>query len=202
ELLPELIGLRRLLHQHPETGFSLPRTQAAVLSELDGLGLEIKAGPQDFSSIVAVLRGSRPGPSVLLRADMDALRVTERSGVSFASKTEMAMHACGHDLHTSALIGAAKMLSARRDEIAGSVVFMFEPGEEAGGGAARMIAEGMLDAAGERVTAAYGIHVLPGERGVFSTRAGALMAGASTLDVRVIGRSGHGSRPHQAIDPV
>jgi hippurate hydrolase len=112
------------------------------------------------------------------------------------------MHACGHDLHTAALVGAAKLLNARRAEIAGSVVFMFEPGEEAGGGAQRMIAEGLLTAAGERVEAAYGLHVLPGRAGVFSTRAGAVMAGASSLTVRVLGRSGHGSRPHQAVDPV
>ncbi|MFD5226334.1 M20 family metallopeptidase [Microbacterium sp. NPDC058342] len=201
-LLPELVELRRALHRHPETGFALPRTQAAVLAALEDLGLEITAGPEDFSSIVAVLRGASPGPSVLLRADMDALRVTEETGLPFASEREGAMHACGHDLHTSALVGAAKMLSARREQIAGSVVFMFEPGEEAGGGAPRMLAEGMLDAAGERVSAAYGIHVLPGTRGVFSTRRGALMAGANSLTVRVIGRGGHGSRPHQAIDPV
>ncbi|MER5388178.1 M20 family metallopeptidase [Saccharopolyspora sp. NPDC002686] len=201
-LLPDLIAFRRALHAHPEAGFALPRTQRAVLTALDGLDLEVTPGPHDFTSIVAVLRGVRPGPSVVLRADMDALRVTEETGLPFASQERGLMHACGHDLHTAALVGAAKLLSARRAEIEGSVVFMFEPGEEAGGGARRMIEEGVLSAAGERAEAAYGIHVLPGRAGVFSTRPGAVMAGASSLTVRVLGRSGHGSRPHQAVDPV
>ncbi|MGW4402210.1 M20 metallopeptidase family protein [Amycolatopsis nivea] len=197
-LHPELVALRRTLHAHPEAGFALPHTQRAVLSALSPLDLEVTPGPPDFTSIVAVLHGARPGPSVLLRADMDALRVTEETDVPFASQTPGLMHACGHDLHTAALVGAAKLLNARRDEIAGSVVFMFEPGEEAGGGAQRLIDEGIL--AG--VEAAYGIHVLPGRSGVFTTRPGTIMAGASSLNVRVLGRSGHGSRPHQAVDPV
>ncbi|GAA2866711.1 M20 metallopeptidase family protein [Microbacterium arabinogalactanolyticum] len=201
-LLPRLIDLRRSLHRTPEPGFSLVRTRDAVLGALQGLDLEIVAGPDDFSSITAVLRGARAGPSVLLRADMDALRVGEETGLPYSSQVEGVSHACGHDLHTAALVGAARLLSARRAEISGSVVLMFEPGEEAGGGARRMIAEGVLAAAGERVVAAYGIHVLPGTAGIFSTRAGALMAGANGLAVRVIGRGGHGSRPHQAVDPV
>ncbi|MGW7536930.1 M20 metallopeptidase family protein [Amycolatopsis sp. NPDC054798] len=201
-LQPELAALRRILHAQPEAGFALPRTQRAVLTAMASLGLEVTPGPHDFTSIIAVLHGTRHGPSVLLRADMDALRVTEETGLPFASQTPGLMHACGHDLHTAALVGAAKLLSTRRDEISGSVVFMFEPGEEAGGGAQRMISEGVLSAAGTRVEAAYGIHVLPGRTGVFTTRPGAVMAGASSLTVRVLGRSGHGSRPHQAVDPV
>ncbi|UKD51273.1 M20 family metallopeptidase [Amycolatopsis sp. FU40] len=194
----ELVALRRTLHAHPEAGFALPRTQRSVLTAMAPLDLEVTPGPHDFTSIVAVLHGARPGPSVLLRADMDALRVTEETKLPFASQTPGLMHACGHDLHTAALVGTAKLLSARRDEIAGSVVFMFEPGEEAGGGAQRLIDEGILSG----VEAAYGIHVLPGPAGVFTTRAGSVMAGASSLTVRVLGRSGHGSRPHQAVDPV
>ncbi|WP_409185809.1 M20 family metallopeptidase [Amycolatopsis sp. VS8301801F10] len=197
-LLPDLIALRRTLHAQPEAGFALPRTQRTVLNAMASLDLEVTPGPHDFTSIVAVLRGTRPGPTVLLRADMDALRVTEETGLPFASQTPGLMHACGHDLHTAALVGAAKLLSAHRDEIAGSVVFMFEPGEEAGGGAQRLISEGVLTG----VEAAYGIHVLPGRAGVFTTRPGPVMAGASSLTVRVLGRSGHGSRPHQAVDPV
>ncbi|MFE3179115.1 M20 family metallopeptidase [Amycolatopsis sp. NPDC059235] len=197
-LLPDLVALRRTLHARPEAGFALPHTQRAVLAAMASLDLETTPGPHDFTSIIAVLRGARPGPSVLLRADMDALRVTEETGLSFSSQTPGLMHACGHDLHTAALVGAAKLLSAHRDEIAGSVVFMFEPGEEAGGGAQRLIEEGVLS----DVKAAYGIHVLPGRSGVFTTRPGSVMAGASSLTVRVLGRSGHGSRPHQAVDPV
>lgn len=199
-MLSELVALRRDLHRHPEVGFDLPRTQAAVLHALDGLGLDITTGTS-LGSVTAVLRGDRPGPSVLLRADMDALPVVEETGLDFASHKD-AMHACGHDLHVAGLVGAARLLSGRRDRIGGSVVFMFQPGEEAGGGAPRMIAEGVLDAAGDRVEAAYGIHVLPGRAGEFFTKPGPLMGGANMLRVRVIGRGGHGSRPHEAVDPV
>lgn len=201
-LREELVALRRRIHRHPEPGFALACTQTAVLAALEGLGLEIIVGPVDFTSIVAVLRGARPGPAVLLRADMDALKVSEETGLDFASEVPGVAHACGHDLHTAGLVGAARLLAARREEIAGSVVFMFEPGEEAGGGAGRMIAEGVLDVAGTRVEAAYGIHVMPGTPGIFATRGGSLMAGANSFRLRVIGQGGHGSRPAQAIDPV
>ena len=199
-LLPDLVDLRRRLHRRPETGLVLPETQAAIVAALDGLGLEVTPGT-GCSSVVAVLRGDRPGPSVLLRADMDALALTEETGLPYASEND-AMHACGHDLHVAGLVGAARLLAARRASIAGSVVFMFQPGEEAGGGAPLMIAEGVLSAAGTRVDAAYGIHVMPGERGVFATRPGPLMAGANVLRAVVHGRGGHSSRPHQAVDPV
>lgn len=199
-LQPELVELRRRLHRDPEPGFHLPLTQRAVLDALDGLGLEITTG-SDLSSVTAVLRGAANGPSVLLRGDMDALAIVEETGLDYAA-TNGAMHACGHDLHVAGLVGAARLLAARRDRIAGSVVFMFQPGEEAGGGAPLMIRDGVLDAAGTRVEAAYGIHVGPGERGRFQLRAGTIMAGANVLRVRVRGRGGHGSRPHQAVDPV
>ncbi|MGI5158714.1 M20 metallopeptidase family protein [Microbispora sp. CA-102843] len=195
-----LVALRRRLHREPEVGFDLPRTQAAIVEALKPLDLEIRLGER-LSSVTAVLRGDRPGPSVLLRADMDALMIPEETGLEFASRNG-AMHACGHDLHVAGLVGAARLLAARRSEISGSVVFMFQPGEEAGGGAPLMIDEGVLDAAGQRVEAAYGIHVLPGAPGTFSTRPGPLMGGANVLRVRVAGRGGHGSRPHEAVDPV
>jgi amidohydrolase len=199
-LLPDLVDLRRRLHAEPETGLILPRTQSAIVTALDGLGLEVSLG-EKCTSVVAVLHGDRPGPSVLLRADMDALAVAEETGLPYASATG-AMHACGHDLHVAALVGAARLLASHRAGLAGSVVFMFQPGEEAGGGAPLMLAEGVLEAAGRRVEAAYGIHVMPGDRGVFSTRPGPLMAGANVLRATVVGRGGHGSRPHQAVDPV
>ena len=132
-----------------------------MLDALADLDLEVSTGTA-LSSVTAVLRGARPGPAVLLRGDMDALPVTEDSGEPFASEHAGVMHACGHDLHVAGLVGAARLLAARRDEIAGSVVFMFQPGEEGDGGAQHMIDEGVLDAAGERVVAAYGVHVAVG----------------------------------------
>lgn len=199
-ILPELVALRRALHADPELGLDLPRTQQRVLAALDGLPLEITTGTET-TSVVAVLRGALPGPTVLLRGDMDALPIDEATGLEYAS-TNGSMHACGHDLHTAGLVGAAKLLSARRDELHGTVVFMFQPGEEGHGGAKVMLDEGLLDAAGERPVAAYAIHVAPGPRGVFASRTGAVAAGSNQLFVTVNGRGGHGSQPHQTLDPV
>ncbi|MEV8098051.1 M20 family metallopeptidase [Kitasatospora sp. NPDC085879] len=203
ELRPGLVELRRALHREPEIGLDLPLTRARVLAALDGLPLEITLG-EKLSSVTAVLRGGRPGPAVLLRADLDALPVQETAALSYASQVPGAMHACGHDLHTAALVGAAKLLAKRREELAGSVVFMFQPGEEGGGGAELMVGEGVLDAAGERVVAAYALHVgaalLPG--GWVASRPGPIMAASDTLRVTVRGRGGHGSSPHLALDPV
>lgn len=202
-LTDELVGLRRTLHATPEVGDDLPVTQAAVLAALDGLGLEVRPG-EATRSVTAVLRGSRPGPAVLLRADMDALPVTEDSGEPFASAVPGRMHACGHDLHVAALVGAARLLAARREQLAGSVVLAFQTGEETGTGALAMLAEGLLDAAGEPVAAAYALHVLAAllPAGVVTTRGGALMAGADTVVVTVRGGGGHGSMPHLTTDPV
>jgi amidohydrolase len=199
----DLAGLRRAIHADPEIGLDLPRTRQKVLDALDGLPLEVSSG-RSLTSVTAVLRGPAPGPAVLLRGDMDALPVTEATGLPYASRVDGAMHACGHDLHTAMLAGAARLLSGRRDQIAGNVIFMFQPGEESCGGARLMIAEGVLDAAGARPVAAFGLHVssslLPA--GVFSSRAGTMMASADTMRVTVSGRGGHGSQPHRAADPV
>jgi hippurate hydrolase len=199
----DLAALRRDLHRIPEIGLDLPRTQERVLAALHPLPLEVTTG-KGLSSITAVLRGGQPGPVVLLRGDMDGLPVTESPGEEFISQHDGAMHACGHDLHTAGLVGAAQLLAARRESLAGDVVFMFQPGEEGFDGAGHMIAEGVLEAAGRPVDAAYGIHVqsslLP--RGVFASRRGPLMAASDGLFVRVIGAGGHGSRPQTALDPV
>lgn len=199
-LLPGLTALRRELHEHPELGLDLPLTQKRVLEAIEGLGLEITLGKQ-LTSIVAVLRGAKPGPTVLLRGDMDALPVVEQSGLPFASQNSN-MHACGHDLHTAGLVGAARLLTAHRDELAGNVIFMFQPGEEGQGGARLMIEEGMLETAGEKPIGAYAIHVAPGPRGVFMTKPGPIAAGSNELHVTVRGRGGHGSQPHQVLDPM
>ena len=199
----ELTKLRRAIHAEPEIGLDLPRTQRKVLDALDGLPLEITLG-EELSSVTAVLRGAKPGDTVLLRGDMDALPVTERASLSYASTIDGAMHACGHDLHTAMLAGAARLLSARRAELAGNVIFMFQPGEEGPGGARIMVEEGVLDAAGERPVAAYALHVASGllPLGLLASKAGTVMAAADTLHVTVHGRGGHGSQPHRAADPV
>ncbi|MGB3482591.1 MAG: M20 family metallopeptidase [Mycobacterium sp.] len=201
-LSEELIALRRAIHAEPELGLDLPRTQAKILEALRGLPLEITLGT-GLTSVTAVLRGDMPGPLVLLRGDMDALPIAEASGEPFSSSNG-AMHACGHDLHVAAVVGAARLLCARRDQLAGDVQFVFQPGEEAGGGAAMMIAEGALEAAGRTPDAAYGLHVhssyIPAGR--IASRPGTLMASSDKLTVRVVGVGGHGSQPHLAKDPV
>jgi amidohydrolase len=198
-----LVELRRSLHREPEVGLDLPRTQEKVLAALDGLPLEITTGER-LSSVTAVLRGSRPGPAVLLRADMDALPVQERADVPYRSLVDGRMHACGHDLHMAMLAGAAHRLTERRAELAGDVVFMFQPGEEGHEGAKIMIEEGVLEASGSRPIAAYGMHVFPTTipHGLFLTRGGPVLAAADTLLVTVRGRGGHGSTPHRALDPI
>lgn len=194
------MAIRRDLHINPEIGLHLPRTQAKVLAAIDGLGLEITLG-QETTSVVAVLRGATDGPTVLLRGDMDALPVKELTGLDYAS-TNGYMHACGHDLHTAGLVGAARLLAARRDELAGNVIFMFQPGEEGWNGAGVMLGEGLLDATGDKPVAAYAIHVGPGPNGVFMTKPGPILAGANELHITVNGVGGHGSQPHTANDPV
>jgi amidohydrolase len=199
----DVAELRHAIHREPEIGLNLPRTQAKVLAALDGLPLEISLGKR-LSSVTAVLRGGRPGPVVLLRADMDALPVTETTGLPFASQVDGAMHACGHDLHTAMLAGAARVLSARQRDLPGTVIFMFQPGEEGLGGAQLMIEEGVLDAAGERPTAAYALHVFSHlvEGGVFAVRPGPALAAADILYVTVRGRGGHASAPQHSADPI
>jgi len=201
----DIARLRHAIHAEPEVGLDLPLTQQKIISALDGLPLEVTTGTA-LSSVTAVLRGTANsgGPVVLLRADMDALPVTERTGVNYASTIDGAMHACGHDLHSAMLAGAARLLSDSRADLAGSVVFMFQPGEEGYAGAKYMIDEGVLDAAGERPAAAYALHVASAElpTGVFSTRPGPMMAAAEVLDVTVHGHGGHASQPHHARDPI
>lgn len=208
EMQGEIARFRHELHQEPEIGLDLPRTQEKVLKALDGLPYEITLG-ESTTSVTAVLRGGAPHasarkPAVLLRADMDGLPVQERTGVEFSSKIDGAMHACGHDLHTSMLVGAATLLAERRDQLAGDVVLMFQPGEEGFDGAGHMIREGVLDAAGRRVDAAYGMHVFSSLEpyGQFCTKPGVMMSASDGLFVTVLGAGGHGSAPHSAKDPV
>ena len=208
-LRDELVAFRRELHRFPETGLQLPGTQRRSLDRLAPLeGLEVTTGTRQ-SSVTAVLRGRAPGapqdrPVVLLRGDMDALPVTEETGLDFSSEVAGTMHACGHDLHVAGLYGAARLLHARRDELDCDVVFMFQPGEEAYHGARYMVEDGVLEAAGRRVDAAYGLHVFSAKyrSGVFYSRPGTLMAGCEEFFVTVRGAGGHGSLPYLAKDPV
>jgi len=203
KLAGEIAELRHAIHREPEIGLDLPKTQAKVLDALDGLPLEISTG-RALSSVTAVLRGARPGPVVLLRGDMDALPVTEETGLPYASAVPGAMHACGHDLHTAMLAGAARLLAARRADLPGTVIFMFQPGEEGHAGARHMIHEGVLDVADQRPVAAYALHVTSNKLpcGMFSTRPGPMLAAADQITVTVHGRGGHASQPHRAADPI
>jgi amidohydrolase len=197
------IDLRRRLHRQPEIGLQLPRTQATVLEAFADLPIEVGTG-RAVSSVVGVLRGARPGPTYLLRADMDALPVHEDSGLPFASEVPGVMHACGHDTHVAMLMGAARLLAERRDELAGSVVFMLQPGEEGFHGARYMLEEGLLGVVPDApVSGAFAMHVISTfASGSVQVRGGPAMASADTWRMTVQGRGGHASMPHAAADPI
>jgi amidohydrolase len=201
--LPELVAMRRAIHSAPEIGFDCERTVETVLQAIRSLPLEI-LWSSGSEGIAAVLRGRGSGASVLLRADMDALPIQEPDGLEFASTIPDRMHACGHDLHTATLVGAAQLLSARRDSLAGDVVFMFQPAEELLKGSVRMIDNGILAAGGTRVAAAYALHVLPSgvPCGAFTTRPGTCMSASATVRVTLHGRGTHASTPYLGSDPI
>jgi hippurate hydrolase len=201
QALDAAVALRRRIHARPETGLDLPITQAAILEELDSLGLETVAGGAT-TSVVAVVEGDQPGPTTLLRADMDALEMPEDTGLDFASTVDGKMHACGHDAHVAMLVGATRLLTQRRAHLAGRVVLMFQPGEEGHGGARIMLEEGLLRAHGE-VDRAFALHITPTlPSGMVGCRAGALLASCDEFRIVVTGRGGHASMPHDATDPV
>lgn len=197
----EAVELRRRIHRQPEIGLRLPRTQAVVLEALDGLGLDVRTGERT-TSVVARLTGGRPGPTLLLRADMDALPLREDTGLPFASEVEGAMHACGHDAHVAMLLAAARLLARRRAALAGSVLLMFQPGEEGYHGARVMLEEGLLDG-GAPPTGAFALHVTHRQAaGVIATRPGPTMASGDTIQILVRGKGGHASAPHDCLDPI
>ena len=195
-----LVAVRRDLHQIPEFGLELPKTLARVLTEVSSLG-EVTLG-KDMTAASVLIRGSQPGPTVLLRADMDALAVDENTGLDFSS-TNGYMHACGHDLHMAMGIGAAQLIAENKDQLKGNVIMFFQPGEEGHDGAGHMLAQNMHMVSGEKPIAAFGIHVfsLP-ESGLFLTKKDTLMASAGDVIVTLKGRGGHGSMPWTAKDPV
>lgn len=200
--LETVVALRRAIHADPEIGLHCDRTTARIKAALAGLPLELREGPST-SGLIAILRGSASdnGRVVLLRGDMDALPIVEETGLPFASQVAGAMHACGHDAHTAMLVGAARALCARRDRLPGTVVFMFQPGEEGHHGAREMIRDGLL--ADPAPDAAFALHISPtAPRGVFVGRAGPLLASTDTLHVTVRGKGGHAAMPHDARDPI
>jgi amidohydrolase len=199
-LLAEAIRLRRAIHEEPELGLHLPKTAAKIRAELEGLPLEIREGPST-SGLMAILRGSANGRTVLLRGDMDALPLKEDTGLEYRSRTDGAMHACGHDTHVAMLVGAAKALCAQRERLAGTVMFMFQPGEEGWHGARFMMEDGLLDA--PTPDAAFALHISPNmPRGMFGSRHGTLLASADVINITIKGRGGHASMPHDALDPI
>jgi len=199
EIAPRITALRRAIHAEPELGLETPLTLAKARAELADLPLEWREGSA-CTGAVAVLRGARPGPSVLLRGDMDALPMQEETGLDFASAIAGRMHACGHDTHTAMLAGAARLLATGQQDLAGEVRFMFQPGEEGFHGARHMIEDGLLDPLPD---AAFALHVMPNyKHGVLVGRAGAMLAAADKLEIVVEGRGGHASMPHQTRDPV
>ncbi len=203
ELYPDVVELRRAIHRRPELGLQNPETQALILERLAGLGLEIETGGS-LTSITATLRGGRPGRTILLRADTDALPMTEDLEWDHRSEVAGRAHVCGHDAHVAMLVGAARLLAERRDELAGTVRFIFQPGEEGSGGAALMIDEGVLtNGLDEPVSAAFAIHITPNlPVGFVGTKPGALMASTDDFAVTVTGRGGHASTPHFGVDPI
>ena len=200
---PDTVAIRRRIHRQPEVGLDLPKTQAVILEELAKLALEGRTGTA-LSSVIAVIEGGRPGPTVLLRGDMDALPLHEDTGLDFSSEIDGAMHACGHDTHVAMLLGAARLLQERRAELPGKVLLMFQPGEEGLGGAKTMIEEGLLEAAGPTPpTGALAVHI--GTRyptGEVHLRPGPEMAATDVIRIWVRGRGGHASAPHLALDPI
>ncbi|MDO8901292.1 MAG: amidohydrolase [Phenylobacterium sp.] len=210
DLQPKVVAWRRDIHQHPELGNREFRTSALVAEHLRALGYEVKTGVA-HTGVVATLKGGKPGGVVALRADMDALPVEEKTGLPFASKVvgeyngqpTPVMHACGHDAHVAILMGAAEVLAGMREDIAGTVVLIFQPAEEGpppgeDGGAAMMIAEGAL--ANPKPGAIFGLHVSPGDVGAIAYRSGPMMAAADSYEIRIKGKQTHGARPWDGID--
>ncbi len=210
---PRVVAWRRDLHQHPELGFAETRTAGVVADHLRSLGLEVRT-EVGRTGVVGVLRGGRPGRTVALRADMDALPVLEATGLSFAStatgtymgETVPVAHACGHDAHIAMLMGAAEVLAGMKDQLAGTVVFIFQPAEEGAppgepkGGAALMIEEGAL--AEPRPEAIFGLHVVPGRPGTVFWRPQGFMAASDRVDIVLNGRQTHGAWPWKGVDVI
>ncbi|WP_306044289.1 M20 aminoacylase family protein [Nioella sp. MMSF_3534] len=196
----DMTAWRRHLHAHPELGFACHETAAFVVARLKDFGItEIHTGIAE-SGVVAIIEGQGEGPTIGLRADMDALPIEEETGLDYASENKGVMHACGHDGHTTMLLGAAKYLAETRN-FRGRVALIFQPAEEDGGGADIMCREGIMDRFG--IAEVYAIHTTPAlPLGHFQTTPGPVMAAVDSFDVHIKGKGGHGAYPHECVDPV
>ncbi|HEY0394620.1 MAG TPA: amidohydrolase [Candidatus Elarobacter sp.] len=196
----EVIATRRDLHVHPELGFEEHRTSKLVAERLRDLGFDVHTGIGQ-TGVVGVLKGARPGRTVMLRADMDGLPIDEENQVPYISSAPGRMHACGHDGHVAMLLGAARIVMSRRDETAGTVCFLFQPAEEGKGGAKAMVDDGVLERFG--IERAYGLHLASSHpAGQVGFREGAFYASSDSIEITVEGKGGHGAAPHLSIDPV
>lgn len=198
---PELVATRRDFHMHPEMGLEEVRTSGVVVERLRALGFdEIQTGIA-VTGVKAVLRGGKPGKTILLRADMDALPIEEENDVPYRSQTAGTMHACGHDAHTAMLLATARVLMRHREELPGTVVFCFQPAEEGRGGARKMIADGVLE--NPHVDAALGLHVMQDmPLGTINVMPGPMMAGGDVFRVKIQGKGGHAAMPHDTVDAL
>ena len=195
----ELVAIRRELHRHPEVGFAERRTSAYVAERMTAAGLEVR--PMAITGLVATLRGGRPGPTALVRAELDALPIHETTGVAYRSQNDGVMHACGHDAHMAVAMVVAERLAAMREDVRGTIKFAFQPAEELAGGAKQMIEEGALE--NPTVDRSIALHVWPGlPAGSLGVASGAFWAAVDDLTFTVHGRSGHGAMPDQTIDAV
>lgn len=199
-LADDVVLIRRDLHMHPELGFAEHRTASIVSERLRSLGYEVHASIGK-TGVVGLLRGARPGKTVMLRADMDALPILEERTHAYRSQHDGTMHACGHDGHVAILLGAAALIADRREELAGTVALVFQPAEEGLGGARAMIDDGLFERFG--IERAYGLHLSTKyPTGVLGFREGPMYASSDSIEIVVEGVGGHGSAPHDAVDPI
>jgi amidohydrolase len=200
DVVDEVVATRRDLHEHPELGFEEHRTSAMVAGRLREYGYEVHTGIGQ-TGVVGVLRGTAPGKTIMLRADMDGLPIDEENDVPYRSRTPVHMHACGHDGHVAMLLGAARVVASRKDEIRGTVCFLFQPAEEGKGGAKAMVDDGVLERFG--IERAYGLHLASSHpAGQVGVREGAFYASSDSIEITIEGKGGHGAAPHLSIDPV
>lgn len=200
EVFEEAVRIRRTLHQYPELGYQEEKTSQFIADYLNGLQLEVTTRVA-VTGVVAILKGAKEGPVIALRADMDALPIEEKTGVPFASTRPGIMHACGHDMHVSMLLAAAKVLSANREHVTGTIKFIFQPAEEMLGGGKMMVEQGVLK--NPDVDYIFGFHVWPElPLGTLGFKKNAIMASMDSFDVTLVGKQGHGAAPHQGIDAI